>query len=165
MIYYSSFDCPFGKMALAASDKGIVRLFFPEEYPFLEKLGKRFPNTKLEEKETTIIKQGKKELDLYFKGKLKEFSVPVDLQKVPPFYKRSLIAVSKIPYGETSSYGEIARKVKNPNAMRAVGSANANNPVPIIVPCHRVINQDGGLGGYGGRLDRKVWLLELENAL
>ena len=88
----------------------------------------------------------------------------LDLQ-CPPFYKKALKEVNKIPFGETVSYKDIAERTGNSKAVRAAGSANANNPLPIVIPCHRILNTGGGLGGYGGNLQRKVYLLELEDSL
>jgi O-6-methylguanine DNA methyltransferase len=101
------------------------------------------------------------ELDCYFRGQLKEFKCDLDL-KGTSFQKRVWEALREIPYGQTRSYGEIAKTIGNPKAVRAVGSANGANPVPIIVPCHRVIQFDGSLGGFGGGLDLKKNLLERE---
>ena len=84
---------------------------------------------------------------------------------MPPFYYEVLTEVHKIPYGETASYKNIAERVRNPGAVRAVGSANAQNPITIIIPCLRVIAHDGSLGGYGGNLDKKYFLLRLEKAI
>ena len=92
------------------------------------------------------------------------FSLNIDIH-LPSFYKKSLTKVAEIPFGETTSYKSIAIKIGNPNASRAVGNANANNPLPIIIPCHRVIANDGSIGGYGGGLKTKRFLLELEGAL
>jgi methylated-DNA-[protein]-cysteine S-methyltransferase len=88
-------------------------------------------------------------------------TVPLDLQ-MPPFYKKALLEVAKIPYGKTVSYQEIARRAGNAKASRAAGSANANNPIAIFIPCHRILASDGTLGGYGGGLDKKMILLEHE---
>jgi len=101
------------------------------------------------------------ELDAYFSGQLREFKCDLDL-KGTSFQKRVWEALREIPYGQTRSYGEIAKTIGNPKAVRAVGRANGTNPVPIIVPCHRVIQADGSLGGFGGGLDLKKSLLELE---
>ena len=106
----------------------------------------------------------KLELRKYFSGELKTFSFPLDLQTTP-FRRKVLEHVYKIPYGKTASYKEIAIQIGNPGAIRAVGGANANNPIPIVIPCHRVIAHDGSLGGFGGRLDLKMKLLQLEGAL
>jgi len=164
MIYYTSTSTPFGVMGLAATDAGIDRVFFPEEISFEKSLQKRHPGETIKEQATPILKKAVEELEKYFKGELKEFSVPLDL-KAPPFYKIALNAVNQVPYGTTVSYKDIAVKVGNPAATRAVGSANANNPIPIIIPCHRILAHNGDLGGYGGNLQRKAFLLELEGVL
>lgn len=101
------------------------------------------------------------QLDAYFTGELTVFDVPVELEGTP-FQRRVWDALLAIPYGETWTYGQVAEKVGNPRASRAVGLANGRNPVAIVVPCHRVIGADGSLTGYGGGLDRKVFLLEHE---
>jgi methylated-DNA-[protein]-cysteine S-methyltransferase len=104
------------------------------------------------------------QLDAYFAGELLEFDVALDLEGTD-FQRRVWAGLCDIPYGETISYGELAGRVGNPKASRAVGLANGRNPVAIIVPCHRVIGADGSLTGYGGGLDRKVWLLDHERAV
>jgi methylated-DNA-[protein]-cysteine S-methyltransferase len=103
------------------------------------------------------------QLEAYFVGERTTFELPLRLHGTP-FQQRVWSALQEIPYGETISYGELARWVGNPNASRAVGTANGHNPVAIVVPCHRVIAAGGGIGGYGGGLDRKRWLLEHEVA-
>ncbi|HTA15108.1 MAG TPA: methylated-DNA--[protein]-cysteine S-methyltransferase [Solirubrobacteraceae bacterium] len=101
------------------------------------------------------------QLDAYFAGELLSFDLPMRMHGTE-FQRRVWASLCEIPYGETISYGELARRVGNPKASRAVGLANGRNPVAIIVPCHRVIGADGSLTGYGGGLERKVWLLEHE---
>ena len=101
------------------------------------------------------------EINLYLEGKLTEFSIPLHLIGTK-FQRDVWNELLKIPYGETISYGELARRIGNPKAMRAVGAANGKNSIPIIIPCHRVINADGHLHGYGGGLWRKKKLLQLE---
>ncbi len=101
------------------------------------------------------------QLQAYFAGELTDFDLPLQMHGTE-FQRRVWAALCEIPYGETISYGELARWVGNPKASRAVGLANGRNPVAIVVPCHRVIGADGSLTGYGGGLDRKVWLLEHE---
>jgi methylated-DNA-[protein]-cysteine S-methyltransferase len=103
------------------------------------------------------------QLDAYFAGELVDFDTPLEMRGTD-FQRRVWASLREIPYGETISYGELARWVGNPKASRAVGLANGRNPVAIVVPCHRVIGADGSLTGYGGGLDRKVWLLEHEAA-
>jgi len=111
--------------------------------------------------ETTISKQTKKEIDAYFDGDLKQFTVPLQLIG-SDFQKQVWHALSKIPLGETRAYAEIATALKRPKAYRAVAKANSTNPIAIIIPCHRVINSNGELGGYAGGIDRKQWLLQHE---
>jgi methylated-DNA-[protein]-cysteine S-methyltransferase len=103
------------------------------------------------------------QLNAYFAGELHDFDLPTTMRGTE-FQQRVWAALCEIPYGETISYGELARWVGNPKASRAVGLANGRNPVAIVVPCHRVIGADGSLTGYGGGLERKVWLLEHEAA-
>ena len=112
--------------------------------------------------QSKIMNQALEELQEYFEGKRTTFTVPIDLN-APPFYKKVLQEIRKVPFGSTASYLEIASRVGSPKAVRAVGSANARNPIPIIIPCHRIIRSDGGLGGYGGGLDLKMDLLRHED--
>ena len=112
--------------------------------------------------QSKILNQCLEELQEYFEDKRTTFTVPLDLD-APPFYKKVLQEVGKVPFGSTASYLEIASRVGSPKAVRAVGSANAGNPIPIIIPCHRIIRSDGGLGGYGGGLDLKMDLLKHED--
>lgn len=114
-----------------------------------------------EEGSTEILEEAEKQILEYFKGKRKEFRLPLKL-KGTDFQKRVWKALEEIPYGETRSYQEIAEAVHSPKAFRAVGNANNKNPISIIIPCHRVIGKSGKLVGYGGGLDKKEYLLHLE---
>jgi methylated-DNA-[protein]-cysteine S-methyltransferase len=102
-----------------------------------------------------------RQLDLYFQGRLKEFTLTLSPQATP-FQLSVLRALQQVPYGETVSYGELAKRIGRPKASRAVGAANARNPLPIVIPCHRVIGSNGSLVGFGGGLEIKKTLLELE---
>jgi len=107
----------------------------------------------------------RRQLDQYFAGKRQAFEVPID-RRLSHGYRRTVLeALTEVPYGETVSYKDLAERTGNPKASRAVGSAMATNPIPIVVPCHRVLRTGGALGGYGGGLGTKVWLLQLEGAL
>ena len=108
-----------------------------------------------------VLAEAAKQLAAYFAGRLRRFDIPLDLRGTP-FQRRVWAELIRIPYGETRSYGELARAIGNPNASRAVGASNGRNPVAIIVPCHRVIGSDGGLCGFGGGLEYKQRLLALE---
>lgn len=165
MIHFASFDSPIGKIWIAKSDKGTCRIGLPSEdkESFSNRLRTQFPHENATEN-PKILKYELSQLEDYFTGKLKKFTFPLDFQS-SPFYKKTLTAVKNIPYGKTVSYQQIANQIGNPMAARAVGNANANNPIPIVIPCHRVIASDGTLGGYGGGLRMKQWLLELEGAL
>jgi methylated-DNA-[protein]-cysteine S-methyltransferase len=110
-----------------------------------------------------FLKEATVQLDQYFGGKLKAFTLKLSPQG-SPFQLKVLEALEKVPYGETVSYGELARRVGKPNASRAVGGANARNPLPIVIPCHRVIGSTGHLTGFGGGLDIKRALLDLEKS-
>lgn len=112
-----------------------------------------------------VVIQARKQLREYFKGKRQTFDVPIDLSRLTDFQRTVLAHVSVVGYGETTTYGEIARKLKKVTAPRAVGQANARNPICIIVPCHRVLSVSGKLTGYAGGVKAKEWLLQHEKAL
>ena len=162
-ILYTSFTSPFGPMGIVRSEKGICRILFPEEHPFHDTLSILYPYSQIKES-VSSFQEELRQLKRYFSGEKIRFHFPLDLN-TSPFYHKVLMAVSKIPYGKTFPYKEIAGQVGNPGAARAVGSANAQNPIPIIIPCHRVITHDGSLGGYGGSLERKYYLLKMEGAI
>lgn len=141
-------DTPIGKITLIANDKAVTGLYFGEQ-------------AKKTDEDSTVLKLCEDELTAYFNGKLKKFTVPVYLSGTA-FRLKVWDELKNIPYGETVSYRHIAEKIGNPKAVRAVGGANHNNPVSIIIPCHRVVGADGSLTGYGGGLDAKKYLLEME---
>lgn len=148
-------DSPIGILEIEESDGYIIGIDFLDEGNSLEDLIKK--ETLSEE-----IKKCKIELEEYFNGIRDEFSVKVDFKRGTEFQKKVWNALKDIPYGKTVSYKDIACKIGNPKASRAVGGANNKNPISIIVPCHRVIGKNGALVGYGGGLDRKECLLNIE---
>lgn len=150
-IYY--YDTPVGRLGIAENGIGITDIFFARE-------NKNLKDT-LEEKETDLIKMAKTQLDEYFAGIRQEFTLPLSLNGTE-FQVKDWEALCTIPYGETRSYKDIAIQIGNPKACRAVGMANNRNPILIVVPCHRVIGHNGKLVGYGGGLDVKEILLNLE---
>ncbi|NLY42688.1 MAG: methylated-DNA--[protein]-cysteine S-methyltransferase [Clostridiaceae bacterium] len=159
-VYFSEYASPLGKLYIANDEQGICNISFPgQKEKFFKWLQKNF-NTCVEQK-TDMIAQAINELNEYFIGKRKVFAVPIHLIGTE-FQKRVWNKLMEIPYGTTVSYGFIASQIGNIKASRAVGSANNKNPVPIIVPCHRVIGARGNLVGYGGGLDIKTKLLEIE---
>ena len=163
MLYYSVISSPIGKICIVKSEIGVRRILFSKYYPFKKYLLNIFPNEKIE-KNNKKLEEIDKQIHEYFHLSRKKFSLNVDLQ-LTSFYQKALLKVLEIPYGKTSSYKSIAIKAGNANASRAAGNANANNPLPIIIPCHRVIANNGSIGGYGGGLKTKRFLLELEGAL
>ena len=158
-------DTPLGDFRLAASDLGLIAVEWADSQPeldlYLQKLKRPLePNQKK-------IAPYAKELREYLNGKRTAFTIPIDWTPFTPFQREALQAVFRIPYGETRTYIDIAREIDRPHAYRAVGAANAMNPMPIIVPCHRVLGADGKLHGYGGKggLKTKEWLLKMEGAV
>lgn len=141
---------PLGPLTLVEEDGALVQLAF-DGYTVLES----------EEVDSPLLREAERQLASYFAGQLQVFSLPL-CTKGTPFQEKVWCALQKIPYGETCTYGELAAMIGQPTAARAVGGANHRNPLAIIIPCHRVVAAHGGLGGYGGGLDKKQWLLALE---
>lgn len=159
-------DSPVGPLVTAAIDEGICLLEFADEARIARqatRLGRWFSGP-IVPGEHPHLETLASELDAYFNGTLVAFTVPTAMRGTP-FELQTWQALTTIPYGETRSYLDVARLLGNPGAVRAVGSANGRNRIAIVVPCHRVVNADGKLGGYGGGLWRKRRLLELENPL
>jgi len=159
-LYYHNWSSPIGPLLLVASDRGLVRLEFHGDTK-LDWLQSREKADWAESSEK--LKLFRRELEEYFAGKRREFTFPLDLRGTD-FQKKCWRALLHIPYGETRSYADIARAIGRPKAVRAVGGANHQNPVAIVVPCHRVIGSGGSLTGYGGGLPLKEKLLQLEGA-
>jgi methylated-DNA-[protein]-cysteine S-methyltransferase len=164
-VAYARVDSPFGEWLVAATPRGVIRLAFAtdEEDAVLDDLARRVSPRVLHA--PARLDRLRRELDDYFGGDLKEFSTPLDWSLVAGFNLKVLRATAAIPYGSVSTYKDMARTAGSPRAARAAGNALHNNPIPIVVPCHRVLHAGGGLGGYGGGLDMKERLLRLEGAL
>lgn len=156
---------PLGNLRLAASDLGLLAVEWADNQPRLEAYLRRFRCTPSQNKNK--LKPFTKELTEYFKGRRREFSFPIDWASLRPFQQRVLKIVFEIPYGEIRTYADVAIQADCPHAFRAVGRANATNPMPLVIPCHRVIGRDGKLHGYGGGdgLPTKEWLLKFEGAV
>lgn len=157
-IHWQTIDSPIGHLMIAANDTGIRAIEFPEN---------RHPVSRNDEWHETphpLITQAAKQLGEYFAGQRREFDLPLAPQGTA-FQLQVWDALRSIPYGETRSYAEQAQSIGKPNAVRAVGAANGRNPIPIIVPCHRVIGANGTLTGFGGGLPIKQYLLQVEGAL
>ena len=163
VVYFTSMRTPVGRVLVAATEAGLVRVSFDRsEAAFAADLRRqlRMDAVKSAEKMAGIVSQ----LEAYFAGKRRAFDVPVDLSRVAPFQRAVLMAARAVPAGQVVSYGEIARRIGRPSASRAVGQALGHNPLPIVIPCHRVVTSAGGLGGYIGGLSIKRRLLALEGA-
>ena len=156
---------PLGDLRLAASDFGLVAVEWTESQPEFDSFLARLKRPILPNERR--IKPYARELAEYLDGKRQAFTIPIDWTIFRPFQREALQAVFRIPYGETRTYAEIAAQINRPLAWRAVGRANATNPMPLVIPCHRVIGSDGKLHGYGGGegLPTKEWLLRLEGAV
>jgi len=170
-IAYASVDSPFGKLLVARTDRGVVRLKLPggrdsqiTDDEALEALATYVSPRVLEA--PSRLDEERRELEEYFEGKRDHFDVPVDWSLTSAgFRSRALHAVARIPYGRTKTYAEIAKAAGNDRAFRAAGTACGRNPIPLIVPCHRVVQSGGGIGNYGGGPEMKRALLDLEGAL
>ena len=170
-VAYASVDSPFGRLLIARTDRGVVRLALPShrgdqrtDDEILEDLA-RFVSPRVLESPARLDEE-RRELEDYFEGKRDHFDVPVDWKLTPAgFRNRALHAVARIPYGETRTYGQIAKQAGNERAFRAAGTACGRNPIPLIVPCHRVVQSGGGIGNYGGGPEMKRALLDLEGGL
>ena len=164
-VAYATVDSPFGELLVAATERGVVKLSLPHHgaAEALEQIAAGVSPRVLEA--PARLDPVRRELDSYFEGKLKRFETDVDWTLARGFTAKVLHTVARIPYGKTLSYGEVAERAGNPRAFRAAGTACGANPVPLIVPCHRVVRAGGDPGNYGGGPGMKLALLEMEGAL
>jgi methylated-DNA-[protein]-cysteine S-methyltransferase len=170
-VAYAQVDSPFGELLIARTDRGVVRLKLPggrdgkiSVDDTLVALAAQVSPRVLEA--PSRLDEERRELEEYFEGKRHKFDVPVDWALTSPgFRSKALHAVARIPYGKVKTYAEIAKQAGNPRAFRAAGTACGHNPIPLIVPCHRVVQSGGGIGNYGGGPEMKRALLELEGAV
>lgn len=154
---YKIMASPVGQLKLVAGDKGLVAILWENDDPKRVRLGSIVQN-----ENHPVLLEAERQLADYFAGKRQSFSLDLDF-KGTEFQKKVWQALLDIPFGETQSYGVIAERIGNPNAVRAVGAANGRNPVSIIAPCHRVIGSNGKLTGFAGGLEAKAFLLALES--
>ena len=154
MVYYSQLQTPVGALLLVAKDGGLREINFPKN-------GRPTAPDPEWRKDDSALGEPIRQILAYFAGDLEDFDLPLAPEGTP-FQQSVWKELCAIPYGETISYGELARRIGNPKASRAVGLANGSNPIPIIIPCHRVVGSDGKLTGYGGGLPIKEKLLALE---
>ncbi|HTW65485.1 MAG TPA: methylated-DNA--[protein]-cysteine S-methyltransferase [Bryobacteraceae bacterium] len=154
--FYEWMESPLGKLLLVADEEGLIELAFGQgrTAPVVDALWK---------KHGAPLREPARQLRAFFAGELHDFDVPLKPSGTA-FQQGVWRALCEIPYGETISYGELARRIGNPSASRAVGLANGANPIAIVIPCHRVIGSNGKLTGYGGGLENKRWLLDFERS-
>jgi methylated-DNA-[protein]-cysteine S-methyltransferase len=155
-------DSPLGPLVLAATDDGLVTISYREADNVLDELAKKVSPRVLAH--APRLDDARRQLDAYFEGSLREFDLSLDWRLATPFQRAVLAEVRRVPFGSVASYQTVARAIGRPTASRAAGGANARNPIPIVVPCHRVVGSDGSLTGYAGGVDRKAYLLDLERA-
>jgi methylated-DNA-[protein]-cysteine S-methyltransferase len=156
-------DSPLGQLLVGATEEGLVKVGLPAENhdQVLDDLARRIsPRVLMAPRDA--VARARHELDEYFQGRRRAFALPLDWRLTRGFRREVLRATAAIPYGRTSSYREVAAEAGSPAAVRAAGTALATNPLPIVVPCHRVLRSGGQIGSYGGGPEMKAWLLELE---
>jgi methylated-DNA-[protein]-cysteine S-methyltransferase len=160
-VAYDVVDSPIGPLLVAATDRGLCEIAFdPEPERETERLAARFGTRVLHAPRP--LARARKELDQYFAGRRRDFDLSVDIEWLPDFQRGVLEELARVPYGRIETYGSLAARIGRPRAARAVGGALNRNPLPIVLPCHRVVGVSGSLVGYAGGLERKRALLELE---
>jgi methylated-DNA-[protein]-cysteine S-methyltransferase len=162
-VAYAFEDSPIGKLLLAVTRRGLVTVSYVDHYPVdatLEEFSARLSPRVLED--PAAVDEPRRQLDEYFERRRTEFDLPLDWSLVGPFGRAVLDHTARIPYGKVETYGTVAREIGHPRAARATGNALGANPMPIVIPCHRVVRSDGVIGNYGGGRERKVKLLALE---
>jgi methylated-DNA-[protein]-cysteine S-methyltransferase len=158
-VRYDVVDSPVGDLFVAATERGLCRIsYWPDgmEDALARTFGPRVLRLPLDEV--------RRELDEYFDGRRRDFDLPLDL-RVAPFHAEVLTELARVPYGRTETYGALAAKVGRPRAARAIGTVMNRNPIPIVLPCHRIVGANGSLTGYAGGLDVKLRLLQHEGAM
>jgi methylated-DNA-[protein]-cysteine S-methyltransferase len=165
-VAYTSVDSPLGSLVVAATPRGLVRVAYADNEPadeVLEELAARVSPRMLEARPR--LDPVLRELDQYFAGDLRRFETPIDWSHLAGFTRKVLRATARIGFGDTGTYRSVATGAGSPRAVRAAGNALGANPMPVIVPCHRVLRTGGALGGYTGGIERKQFLLRLEGVL
>ena len=163
-VAYDLVDSPIGALLVATTERGFCRIAYDADPELeLERLARAFGVRVL--RSALPIDPARRQLDEYFEGKRRRFDLPVDVAMLADFNRRVLRELARVPYGEVVTYGELAARAARPRAARAVGTVMNRNPLPIVLPCHRVVGASGALVGYGGGLPRKERLLRLEGAI
>jgi methylated-DNA-[protein]-cysteine S-methyltransferase len=166
-VHYALVDSPIGTLVAAATPRGLATLSYADQFEsadgVLDWVAAKLSPRILEA--PAKLDDVRRELDEYFEGHRRDFDVPIDWSLASEFGRRILKATAAIPFGQVSTYGKVAAQAGNPKASRAAGRALGANPIPIVVPCHRVVGTNGQLTGYTGGLDRKVALLQIEGVV
>jgi methylated-DNA-[protein]-cysteine S-methyltransferase len=163
-VAYDHAYSPLGRLLLAATERGLCRISFaPEAEDELEELA-RCHGTRVLHSPGPLA-PARRQLDAYFEGRRTSFDLPVDVESLPPFQQQVLVELARVPFGRTATYGGLAALIGRPRAARAVGGALNRNPLPIVLPCHRVVGASGSLVGYAGGLERKRALLAHEGVV
>jgi methylated-DNA-[protein]-cysteine S-methyltransferase len=163
-VAYDLVDTPVGALLVATTERGLCRISYDAEPEReLDRLARSFGVRVL--RSARPIDAARRQLDEYFEGARQDFDLAVDIELLADFNRRVLRELARVPYGEVVTYGELAARAARPRAARAVGTVMNRNPLPIVLPCHRVVGANGKLVGYAGGLDRKETLLRLEGAL
>ncbi len=165
VVAIGSIGSPIGNLTIAVTVRGIARVAFADEDrdEILEELARAISPRILESVAKTDL--ARRQLEEYFEGRRKGFDLPVDRRLVRGITRGVLSATARVPFGRTTTYAELARRIGKPAAVRAVGNALGSNPIPVVIPCHRVLRTGGSLGGYAGGVGRKAELLRLEGVL
>ena len=156
---YSIIETPIGSLSILADNKSLKMLKFSDSFQSFEK---KISMPKILRKKNIVLQNVEKQIQEYFRKERKKFDIPLDISSGTTFQQTVWKSLIDIEYGSLVSYADIARNVKRPNAYRAVGNANNSNPISIIIPCHRVVGSNGNLSGYGGGIDKKKFLIDLE---
>jgi methylated-DNA-[protein]-cysteine S-methyltransferase len=162
-VAYARVDSPLGPITVASTPRGLVRVAYRSPEQVIDELAAKLSPRVLEV--PARLDEVRRELDEYFAGRRKEFELEIDWSLTRGFTRRVLQATAQIDYGDLRSYAEVAARAGSPRAVRAAGNALGANPMPIVVPCHRVVRTGGALGGYTGGVERKIRLLRIEGSL
>ncbi|BDH04358.1 MULTISPECIES: methylated-DNA--[protein]-cysteine S-methyltransferase [Streptomyces] len=169
-VVWAVMDSRIGPLMLAASRQGLVNVVFHATGPVrgraLERLAARYGTEPVEEPEAPLLAEAIRQVEAYLAGERRDFDLPLDWSLISGFNRAVLRELADgVPYGAVVGYGDLARRVGQPGGAQAVGTAMGANPLPVVVPCHRVVESDGGIGGFGGGLETKRQLLALEGVL
>jgi methylated-DNA-[protein]-cysteine S-methyltransferase len=162
-VAFDTLDSPVGHLVVAATEAGVCTISWREQEAVVDELASIFGARVL--RSSRPVAPALRQLDEYFEGRRHTFELPVDIAVLPAFQQRVLEELARVPYGELATYGGLAARVGKPRGARAVGGALNRNPIPIVLPCHRIVGASGNLVGYAGGLERKRMLLELEGSL